>query len=26
VLPSASYLFSDDFEQGNTNAWLSSPQ
>lgn len=25
VLPSASYLFSDDFEQGNTNSWLSSP-
>lgn len=26
VLPSLDYLFSDDFEGGNTNAWLSSPQ
>ena len=25
VLPSASYIFSDGFEQGSPNAWLSSP-
>lgn len=25
VLPSASYLFSDDFEQGDTSLWQSSP-
>lgn len=25
VLPSSDYLFSDDFEQGNTSLWLSTP-
>lgn len=25
VLPSADYIFSDDFEQGDTNLWLSTP-